>query len=42
LRAGAGSAGNALDPRRMLWPQFARLTDEEVGAVWAFLVSNAN
>lgn len=42
LRAGAGSAGNALDPRRMPWPQFARLTDEEVGAVWAFLVSNAN
>jgi mono/diheme cytochrome c family protein len=42
LRGGVGSAGIALDPRRMPWPEFARLTDEEVGAVRAFLLSNAN
>jgi mono/diheme cytochrome c family protein len=42
LRGGVGSSGTTLDPRRMPWPEFARLTDEEVGAVRAFLLSDAN
>lgn len=39
IRSGTTPGGNKLDPENMPWPRFAKLTDDELGAIWLYLKS---
>jgi mono/diheme cytochrome c family protein len=39
IRTGRTRAGRALDPEQMPWPFFARMTDEELEALWLYVRS---
>ena len=42
VRGGVRPGGRALDPRRMPWPSYSRLTDFETRALRAYLLSSRN
>ncbi len=39
LRTGMDPGGKILDPNFMPWPNFIQMTDEDLGALWAYLSS---
>lgn len=39
LRTGMTPAGEILDPEYMPWPNFIQMTDDDLGALWAYLQS---
>ena len=39
IRTGVTPEGNNLDPENMPWKSFAKLTDDELKAVWLYLMS---
>jgi mono/diheme cytochrome c family protein len=39
LRTGVNAAGQPMDPEHMPWPNFARMTDAELAAIWMYLES---
>jgi mono/diheme cytochrome c family protein len=41
MRTGVNSKGRTMDPEHMPWPNFARMTDAELGAIWMYLESRS-
>lgn len=39
LRTGMSPEGDILDPKFMPWPNFLQMSDEDLGALWAYLAS---
>jgi mono/diheme cytochrome c family protein len=39
MRTGVTPVGRQLDARYMPWPHFAKMTDNELGAIWGYLTS---
>ena len=39
IRSGATPGGNKLDAENMPWPRFAKMTDDELRAIWLYLTS---
>ena len=39
IRTGVNPSGQVLDPLNMPWPSYAKLTDDELRAIWLYLSS---
>ena len=39
IRTGVTPEDDELDPKNMYWKRFAKMTDDELGAIWLFLRS---